>query len=236
MYRDLITAVIDYDGSAYRNIKSIRESQSLFDDLAEDDADMLAASVADALGKPPSPAPLLTRPFDHGTVITCPFLQENRQQTRFSDGTLFGVWYGSEEIETTVYETVYHWRNFLLDAFPSENRMIRGDRRVLKVQCRGIMIDLRGKEQAWPTLVDRSGYQFTQALGHYLHSRNQNGLMVASARCQGTNLAAFTPEILSNPMDVCCLTYSTNPAQRLEVMVEREPGTTWMVVDGNMLV
>ena len=236
MYRDLISTLLDYDGSPYRNIKAVREFRSLFDDLAEEEADMSAASLADALGKPYSPAPLLTRPFDYGIVITYPFLQKNRQQTRFSDGTLFGVWYGSEEIETTVYETVFHWRNFLLDAFPTENRVIRGDRRIFKVQCRGIIIDLRGKEQTWPALVDRSSYKFTQGLGHYLQDQNQNGLMVASARCEGTNLAAFTPQILSNPVEDRDLTYSTNPAQGPEVLVENETGAVWMAVDGNALV
>jgi hypothetical protein len=236
MNRDLISTLIDYDGSPYRNIKAVRESRSLFDDLAEDEADISAASLADALGKPYSPAPLLTRPFDYGIVITYPFLEKNRQQTRFSDDTLFGVWYGSEEIETTVYETVFHWRNFLLDAFPSENRVIRGDRRIFKVQCRGIVIDLRGKEQTWPALVDRYSYKFTQDLGHYLQDQNQNGLLVASARCRGINLAAFTPRILSGPMDICSLTYLTNLSQGPEVMVEKEPGKTWITIDGNMLV
>ena len=235
MYTDLITTAIDYAGSPYRNIKSIRESQSLFDDLAVDEEDILAANSADALGKPVSPTPLLTRPFDYDALITYPFLPENWQQTRFSDGTLFGVWYGSEEIETTVYETVYHWRRFLFDSFPSENRTIRGDRRIFSVQCKGILIDLRGRELEWPALVDRSSYQFTQALGHYLHGQNQNGLLVGSARCRGANCAAFTPRLLSNPVDICYLTYITNPAREAEVRVERESGSVWMTVNGDAL-
>ena len=236
MYTDLITTVVDYAGSPFRNIKSIRESQSLFDDLAADEEDILAANSADALGKPVSPTPLLTRPFDYGALITYPFLTENRQQTRFSDGTLYGVWYGSEEIETTVRETVHHWRRFLLDSFPSENRAIRADRRIFSVRCRGILIDLRGKEREWPALVDRSSYQFTQALGHYLHDQDQNGLLVGSARCRGVNCAAFTPRILSNPVDVCSLTYISNPARGAEVRVERESGSEWMTVNAHSLI
>lgn len=236
MYADLITTAIDYAGHPYRNIKTIREPQSLFDDLAVDEEDILAASSADVLGKPVSLTPLLTRPFDYGALITYPFLPQNWQQTRFSDRTLFGVWYGSQEVETTVFETVYHWRRFLLDSFASENRTIRADRRIFSVQCRGILIDLRGKEQEWPALVDRSSYQFTQALGHYLHGQNQNGVLVRSARCRGVNCAILTPQVLSDPVDVCCLAYVTNPAREAEVRVEREPGALWMSVNGDALI
>ncbi len=235
MYTDLITTAIDYAGSPYRNIKGIRKSQSLFDDLAVDEEDILAAYRADAIGKTVSSTPLLTGPFDYGALITYPFLPQDWQQTRFSDGTLFSVWYGSEEIETTVYETVYHWQRFLFDSFPSENRTIRADRRIFSVQCKGILIDLRGKELDWPALVDRSSYQFTQALGHYLHGQNQNGLLVGSARCRGTNCAAFTPRLLSNPVNICYLTYITNPALGARVGVEREPGSEWMTVNGDAL-
>ncbi len=33
--------------------------------------------------------------------------------TRYSDGT-FGVWYGTDSLETGIHETVYHWRYGLL--------------------------------------------------------------------------------------------------------------------------
>ena len=49
-----------------------------------------------------SAAPLITRPFDYGVVITYPFIPHHWQQTRFSDGLHYGVWYGSFEIETTI--------------------------------------------------------------------------------------------------------------------------------------
>ena len=31
------------------------------------------------------------------------------QATRFSEGTTYGVWYGARELDTTVYETAWHW-------------------------------------------------------------------------------------------------------------------------------
>ncbi len=229
MYGDLISKVIDFDDQLYRNIKGIRESQALFDDLG-DDKDALAAVVAEGLDKRPSTSPLISRPFDYGTVITYPLLPENWEQTRFSNGLAFGVWYGSLEVETTVYETVYHWRRFVLDSFPEEDRKIIAERRLFKVRCQGILVDLRGKEETWPALVDQNSYEFTQGLGDYLHKQRQNGLLVMSARCNGVNTAILNPSVLSNVLDVCYLTYKFNPTQSTVVDIERQPGVTWLKI------
>ena len=76
------------------------------------------------------PAPLITRPFDYGAVITYPFVPQNWHATRYSDGMRYGVWYGALELETTVRETVYHWHRFLTDSFPLDREIV-GERRVL---------------------------------------------------------------------------------------------------------
>jgi RES domain len=229
MYGDLISTVVDFDNQLYRNIKGIRESQSLFDDLG-DDEDVLAAVVAECLDKRPNTSPLISRPFDYGTVITFPLLPVNWEQTRFSNSLAFGVWYGSLEVETTVYETVYHWRRFVLDSFPEEDREIIADRRLFKVRCQGILIDLRGKEGVWPALVNQNSYEFTQGLGDYLHKQRQNGLLVMSARCNGVNTAILNPSVLSNVLDVCYLIYKFNPVHNTVVDVERQPGVTWLQI------
>jgi len=95
-----------------RNIVSLRESQDLFDDLTEDPAEWLLAQKVEGEVKPPpyrSRTPLIDRPFEDAewfNAIAWPV--KNWQASRFSDGT-FGVWYGSESVETTVYESAYHW-------------------------------------------------------------------------------------------------------------------------------
>lgn len=231
MYGDLITTVVDFDDALFCNIKGIRESQDLFDDLADDEQDALVAVTAECRDKAPSDSPLITRPFDYGAVITFPFLPHNWHQTRYSDGLSFGVWYGSRELETTVFESVFHWRQFVLDSFPDEDREILADRRVFRVRCRGILVSLVGKERAWPSLVDPNSYDFTQGVGRYLHEQNQNGLLAASARCDGINVAIFNLFVLSNPLDVCYLSYRFNPARISPVTVERERGVPWLVVE-----
>ena len=231
MFETLVRQVADYRGDLLRNIKGIRVSQDLFDDLArpgdELRADLDVAIAAESATRIPSPAPLITRPFDYGTVITYPFANFNGQQTRFSDGLLYGVWYGSLELETTVYETAYHRHRFLRDSFPALDREIRGERRVFQVRCDAILIDLRGKEDAEPRLVDRTSYAYTQPLGAYLQAQGTNGLLIKSARCAGVNAPIFRPEVLSQVRDLCHLTYLMNPT-RDTASVERTPGETWL--------
>jgi hypothetical protein len=231
---DLISAATDFHGDLVRNIKGIRVSQDLFDDLADDQADLRAAVAAEATTRIPTASGLISRPFDYGTVITYPFVPENWQETRFSDGLTYGVWYGSLGLATTVYETVYHWHRFVTDSFPAENRTIRGERRVFAVRCDAILIDLRGRETAFPALISRTDYRFTHEVGRYLKRQEQNGLLVRSARCDGVNAAILRPGVLANPRDICALTYVMNPTQD-RVAVQRKPGRTWLRITPSAL-
>ena len=230
MYEELIREVADLHGDLVRNIQTIRVSQDLFDDLSHDAAAQAVAIAAEAAGRIPSEAPLITRPFDYGTVITFPFANFNGHATRFSDGLRYGVWYGSLELETTVHETVYHRHRFLQDAFAREDRAIRSERRVFDVRCDAILLDLRGKEAAEPGLLDRRSYAFTQPLGAYLQAQGSNGLLVRSARCQGMNAAIFRAAALSRVRDLCHLTYIMNPTQDTAT-IERTPGETWLRIN-----
>lgn len=226
----LITSVARFQDDLFRNIKGIRESQSLYDDLALDEGDLAVAFAVEIATKPYSSSPLITRPFDYGTIVSHPFVKANWTGTRFSAGTLYGVWYGAQHLETTVYETVYHWRRFIMDSFPNEDRVIPGERRVCKVACLGVLIDLVGKEEEFPGLVDPSDYSFCQMVGKSFWDMKQQGLLARSARCNGVNIAIFTPDVLSDPRDYCYLTYKWNPAAGGPVTVERNFGEVWMMV------
>ena len=226
MYEQLLRQVADFRGDLVRNIKGIRVSQDLFDDLARDDVDRSVAIAAESATRMPSPAPLITRPFDYGTVITFPFVPQNWHATRYSDGMRYGVWYGALELETTVRETLYHWHRFVTDSFALDRALV-GERRVFQVRCDAILIDLRKARE--PRLLERRSYDFTQPLGSYLQGQGSNGLLVKSARWDGTNAAIFRPQALSRVRDVCHLTYVMNPRQDLAV-VERTPGEAWLEI------
>ena len=222
MFEGLVRQVVDYRGDLVRNIKGIRVSQDLFDDLAQDVADREVAIAAEGATRIPSAAPLITRPFDYGTVVTYPFAPYNWQSTRYSDGLEYGVWYGALQLETTIYETVYHWHRFVTDSFALDKEVL-GERRVFQVRCEAILIDLR--EAREPRLVDKRDYSFTQQVGRHLWRRAQSGLLAPSARGPGVNAAILRPEALSDVRDLCFLTYRLTGRT---ATVERTPGETWM--------
>jgi len=224
---DLVAANVDFHGDLVRNIPGIRESQHLFDDLSPDPADWDVAIAAEAAARIPTDAAAITRPFDYGSVISYTFDAARWQATRFSDGSAYGVWYGSMTIETTVYETAWHWYRFVRDSFPEEDREIVTERRAFAVRCDALLVDLRGKEASHPGLVSRSSYAFTQRIGKYLHEQDQNGLLVHSARCAGVNAAVFNPQRLSNARHRTYLTYRLNGV-RDTFVAERTRGRRWL--------
>lgn len=232
MYQELLTDIDDYSSDLYRNIKTARISIDCYDDLGDGDFDTQVAVDSEMAGHTETHAATITRPFDYGQVIAYSFEAAHWQATRFGDGRSFGVWYGSEAMETTIYETVYHWRKFVRDSFGDVDEEIPADRRIVLARCQGLLVNLVGKEVDFPNLIDpdESNYAFTQQVASYLVQNRQSGLLVKSARCEGVNAAIFNKDILSNPRDFCYLTYFWNPAEGDEVRVERELGTTLMVL------
>lgn len=220
-----------------RNIKSIRVSQDLFDDLSDDPADWQVAQqheMSIKLSGYASSRPIIDRPFEESdwfNAIEFPF--RHWMQSRFSDGT-FGIWYGSDSVETSVYETVHHWRaGFLADAgfdalvAGGERESITGERKVYWVQCDAALIDLRRKTGDYPALVSPDSYAFTQQVGARLHREGHPGLVSRSVRCSGENFGILNRNVLSNPQDCCWLTYRFTTSG---VEVERELGRIWMRV------
>lgn len=218
-----------------RNIKSIRVSQSLFDDLSDDQADWLVAEHHELASKPgryESANTGIDRPFEEAdwfNAIDFPF--RNWMTSRFCDGR-FGIWYGSDRVETTVHETVYHWRTSLLADAGFDDRVQRGERpsivserKVFWVRCDAALADLRPRAADYPALLHPVDYAFTQSIGVRLHREGHPGLVTRSARCDGENYALLNPQVLSNPRLGCQLTYRLT-AKFVEV--EREIGKVWM--------
>jgi hypothetical protein len=214
----------DTHADLYRNIVSLRVTENLFDDLSDNSDDWQAAISLEMISSPATFSQsnsIIHRPFEEAEwneAIGFPFREWTR--SRFSDGS-FGVWYGSDALETTIFETVHHWRfRFLEDAgflVPG----VRIERRVHLVQCDSAIIDLRSAAGKYPMLVDPTDYTLTQQLGSRLHREGHPGLVTNSARCAGEVYAILNPAILSNPRPYCYLTYITTANG---VAVERNPG------------
>jgi hypothetical protein len=231
---NLVSANADFHDDLVHNIPGARESQNPFDDLSSDPADWDVAIAAEGAQRIPITAELITRPFDYGSVISYTFDSSHWQTTRFSAGSLYGVWYGSLAVETTVYETAWHWYRFVLDSFAGEDREIVIERRVFDVRCEALLIDLRGKEAAYPGLTSRASYAFTHRVGLYVHEQGLNGLLVRCARCDGTNAAIFKPERLSNVRHRTYLTYRMN-AVRDTFVAQRAGGRKWLTLSPSTL-
>ncbi len=151
LFAQITLAVVDRDVA--RNIVSFREPQNVFDDLSEHaDEWKVAEQVQDEVGLPlyRSKTPIIDRPFEDANwlnAIHWPF--KNNQQSRVSDGT-FGVWYGSETIETTVYESAFHWYSGLLSDAGFEREVVVSERKIYSVTCEASWLDCRKAVSAFP--------------------------------------------------------------------------------------
>ena len=225
-------AVVDVHDDAFRNILSIRVAQNLYDDLLDDEYGQQVLVQAEIEAKPKKyrDIPIVNRPFDEAefyAAITYPF--ENLDTTRYSNGD-FGVWYGGADLDTTIHETVFHWRRFTEAAEGASqiNPVIMCDRRVFLVRCDAALFDFRSKIADYPDLIGED-YSFTQGLGWRIHREGHPGLLTRSARCDGRVYAIFTPNVLSNPRNHCDLTYRWDVGAG-RVTVERQPGTIYMQI------
>jgi hypothetical protein len=231
--KTLFDKTADFDGQSYRNVTSLRESEDLFDDLADGDegASAIAAEaemrVKDHLiDRFPEN---FYRSFHYTrSIIDYPFKSEPYLFTRFGDGT-YGLWYGSLEMKTTVFETGFHMIKAELAVEGLDEVVVR-ERAVCRVRCRAILIDLRGKQKSFAKLL-ADDYGFTQQIGRRMSKEGHPGILVPSARIKGTNLVIFNPDVLSDPRLHCYLTYFFDPLT-LNIRVERSVGRTWLKVDG----
>jgi hypothetical protein len=223
-------ALAETHADLFRNIVSLRVSEHLFDDLSEAPADWDAAIALELATKPPpyrSPTPIIDRPFEEAAwhdAIGYPF--RHWMRSRYSDGS-FGVWYGSDTIETTVHETVHHWRAGLLADAGYTRPGIRIERKLYRVRCDAALADLRPALARFPALVDPADYTLTHQVGARLHHEGHPGLVTGSARCDGDVYAVLNPRVLSDPRQATLLTYTTTQAG---VAVAREPGAVWLTV------
>lgn len=224
-------ALMDCSDELARNIVSLRHSQEVFDDLADDPDDLVQARTAEVAAKPPEYnvlPPAIQRPFQEARwfeAIGFPF--ENWRASRFSAGH-YGVWYGAFSIATTVHETVYHWYHGLLsDAEGFAQPGVAIERKVYWVVCDAALVDVRPMIADYPVLVASDDYSLTQQLGARLHHDGHPGLVTRSARYPDDVVAVFTPNVLSSPRPACFLTYRLTANG---VDVERETGNIWFTI------
>ena len=216
----------DIHDALVRNIVSLRVSEDLFDDLSSHPADWKLAQAVEDSAKPPpfrSPQPVIDRPFEDAewfNAVGFPFFHWS--QSRYSDGS-FGVWYGADGVQTSAWESAYHWYcGFLADAgFQHEG--VVGERKLYLVRCDAALLDMRALCRKFPALLHPSDYALTHAVGKRLAREGHPGLLTRSARYpDGQCYAIFNSTVLSQPRQHGALTY------RLQsdcIRVESRPGS-----------
>ena len=224
--------VADVHQDVARNIVSLRQPQDLFDDLSDDPAErLLLQKLQEEVEPPPysSRTPIIDRPFEDAAwfnAIAWPF--KPWQASRFSDGS-YGVWYGSDSVETTVHESAHHWFRGLLSDAGFERSAVVAEREVYSVACGAALLDFRQATPDFPELLHPADYGFTQRVGARIHREGHPGLLIQSVRRPlGENFAVFNPAVLSNPRLDGQLTYRLDGDR---IMVERQPGTVWISLD-----
>jgi hypothetical protein len=215
----------------HRNIVSLRKSIDIYADLVDDprDADVLMHHEMVVKQAHQEPA-IIMRPFEDATIydpiaaaIQWPF--EHPSVSRYSTGA-FGVWYGAESIETSVRETVHHFRKNTLasQVAAQSSKPIVQERRVHLVHCNALLIDMRARVRKEPKLLHPDDYSTCQAIGAELRNAGMPGVITYSARhAKSEVVAVFTPTVLKDPRTVCYLTYTLH-VDTGKVLVERTPG------------
>jgi len=229
----------DCRGDWLRNIVSLRASVELFSDLVADPADARVLIEHELATKPARGAtPIIDRPFEEALLydaireaIAWPF--EHPCRSRYSSGA-YGVWYGARTLLTSIHETVYHFRRNTLasDIAAKSPTPIYQERRVHRVRCQALLIDLRTACAREPRLVDPADYSFCQAIGAELRAASQPGVQSRSVRDSGGEIVGvFQREALTDPRDVCYLTYVLDaPSGRVDV--ERTPRRVEWTIGG----
>ena len=222
----------------HRNIVSLRRSVEVFADLVDDPHDVEVLIRHELATKPVGREPvIITRPFEEAEVydavasaIEWPF--EHPSRSRFSTGA-FGVWYGAASLETSVRETVYHFRRgTLASAIAAASvRPIVQERRVHIVRCDALLVDLRVLARKEPRLLHLNDYSTCQRMGAELKNAGMPGVLTYSVRHpSGEIVGVFTPAVLADPRTVCFLTYTLYPESG-RVSVERTPGKVEFEID-----
>jgi hypothetical protein len=218
--------LLDFNDELFRNIRRTIEPKSIYNDLSDEANDWKLASRAEKQSDSFSIDPIINQPFDenfYNHAIQFPFNLEQWRATRYSRGD-YGVWYGALEFETSIHETVFHWKKNFIESpkYKDLSNPIIDERRVFTVNCQALLLDFRNKADDFPALIDND-YTFCQTIGERLNKEGHPGILSKSARAPIGNIAGiFTPKILKEPKDHVRISYTFNPGTKKVLIREAD--------------
>lgn len=191
--------ITEFNTQVFRNIQGNLANRDEFDDLT---TSKTAKALAHRFVE--STKNHFTADESNYHAIDFIFSQTSWLSSRFCNGT-YPVWYGSVDLNTSFYETSYHWRKVFIEApqgfHQISDPLIITTRRVFTVACKAALIDLRNKVLQHEELThpDTSYYSTTQTIGQRIHQEGYPGLITKSARSiDGENVVVFRRKILSD--------------------------------------
>ena len=134
-----------------------------------------------------------------------------RRRTRFSYGS-FPVFYSALAAETANAEMAYWFRkDYAGDPPGNRTAYYQGFRCTFE----GLEKDLRPKAPDWLDLVHDSDYSFCNRLGAEATEQGVDGLVVPSARHEGSNMPVFARQALSGPEleGIVAITYNPDSGE-----------------------
>ncbi|GEM_PF-6150819 len=214
MFDDIGKSKFNYHDDVFRNRKTVKPTQDLFDDLSDNPKNWEVAITLDKLTRPNYSAPsIIHAPFAY---FTNSLDKNDPWPSRFSDGS-FPAWYGSVEQETTVFETLYH---FIYDYYSSGLREIREpvivDREIFKIEMKAEICDLRKMTKY--DLNNPVEWAECQQIGKWMFDKNYSGAITGSARCDGNNIVCFKENVLLSHRNYRFVTYRFYPSKNIAVV------------------
>lgn len=187
--------------SVYRAIPTIAVSEHLFDDIGDEQAQIIAMKLEmdTKPGQVSLGSPIIHRPFDQADwygLIGYPF--DNIGESRLSTGR-YGVWYGALEQMTTIAESMHYTvKQFLADRLDGK-KPGRMDRRVYALDMDRMLVDMTKPKRAAEEFSDPNDWTHAQGIASRLRAKGATGILYNSARCAGLNVGLFGPDGLEKP-------------------------------------
>lgn len=193
----------------YRNIINLLTLKKAMADLGDEDDILTASRVMQRVMD--IKRSLLD--VNYMAAIEYPFATDHFMQTRYSDGT-FGIWYGSVDVTTTIYETAFHlFRRESMVQHP-QGIQITVERMVYRVYCNSVLVDLTQSGDI-SSLIQEDDVH-TQKIGKTLYEQGLTGLLSPSACYKnGININIFKSLVLQRPVIDQLLTYQLYITDRI---------------------
>lgn len=208
MLQGLFDKISQWNQSVKRNIVFVHNPAETFGGLTDDEADIAIIETAiNRTKRLPFYGDDSSANFDYTVAIEYPFKTTPWMQSRFSDGS-YPIWYGSNTVSTTIYETIHHSAKQIMAIEGShQEKTITKKRSIYDVYCDAILIDLTAKKTQWPALYT-DDYTFTNEVGKLICGEGHPGIVSTSIRKSGgKNINIFKKHVLQKPTLLGQLTY-----------------------------